>query len=108
MTKNRTIINFSNVLVVVGFAISVAVWQIKPLASSNFLQLLLNLEGTAFLAGAISSGSNTDGLGNNLKEKLEWIFIKPMKYSSPACFNQIRFYLGIFFLFIGSVIGSLQ
>ncbi|MCD4676752.1 MAG: hypothetical protein K8S18_12275 [Desulfobacula sp.] len=100
--------NFSNIFVIIAFFISVAIWHFKPLTSAGFLQLLVNLEGTVFLAGAISSGSNTDGLGNNFREKFEWRFIKPMKYSTTARFNPIRFYIGLFFLFLGSIIGSLQ
>ena len=100
--------NIHNLLVLIALAISFVIWKIKPLTSANLLQLLLTLEGTVFLAGAISSGGSTEGLGNNLREKLNWIFIKPMKYSTTARFNPIRFYLGLFFLFVGSIVGSLQ
>jgi hypothetical protein len=100
--------NIHNLMVIGALAISIIVWKIKPLTSASFIQLLLTLEGTVLLAGAISSGGSTEGLGNNFKEKLEWIFIKPMKYSTTASFNPIRFYLGLFFLFVGSVVASLQ
>jgi hypothetical protein len=105
---NMRLVDVHCLFTIVALVIAVAIWKIKPLAPANFLQLLLTLEGTAFLAGAISSGGSTEGLGNNLKEKLSWIFIKPMKYSTTARFNPIRFYLGLFFLFLGSVAGSLQ
>jgi len=105
---NMRLVDVHCLFTIAALAIAVAIWKIKPLAPANFLQLLLTLEGTAFLAGAISSGGSTEGLGNNLKEKLSWIFIKPMKYSTTARFNPIRFYLGLFFLFLGSVAGSLQ
>jgi hypothetical protein len=100
--------NIHNLMVIGALAISVIIWIYKPLESYPFIQLLLSLEGTILLAGAISSGGSTEGLGNNCWEKFEWAFIKPMKYSTTARFNPLRFYVGLFFLFVASIVASLK
>ncbi|MFO7559944.1 MAG: hypothetical protein R6X10_14005 [Desulfobacterales bacterium] len=104
----RSIFNIQPLMMLAAFSICVILWQFKPLTDSKFAGLLLSLEGTVILAGSISSGSNTSGLGNTFKENLYWKFIKPSNYSTTARFNPIRFYLGLLFLFIASIISYVE
>ena len=98
--------DFTSFGVVAALIVSIWIWWIKPLTNGQLAILLLNLEGTIMLAGSISFG--IPPIGNGLREKLRWMFIDFPKYASPASFNPLRFYLGVLFILVSSILGALR
>lgn len=85
--------------------LSICLYRFRPLTLGSFIVLLLNLEGTIFLASSISFP--IPSIGTGILGKLKWAIVEFPKYESPASFNPIRFYLGVLFLVLGAVGGVL-
>jgi fatty acid desaturase len=89
-------------LVVFAVMLAVAVWFAASLSSGRFAVLLLNLVGTVFLASAFEPHLPKHGDGG-WWESLKFAVRELPKYGAPPAFDFFRFYVGLFFLLLGSV-----
>jgi len=99
------LIDFISVAMLLTFVICLIIKNTSHLSYTTFFQVLLNIEGTLFLAGSISPGNNFSGEGETLIEKLNWLLIKPLSGVTPIIFNPLRFCWGLLFLILSTITG---
>lgn len=92
-----------SIVAIVG---SVLIYQLKPLTASQFFVFLFNILGTILLAGSISF--HIPSIGQGFLKKLRWALLQFPNYYSPPSFNPIKFYLGLLFLVVSSVINVIS
>lgn len=91
----------------ITFFVNVVLYIRNSLSFFDFLYFLLIAEGVVFLAGAISINGEVNQLeGYKIRRTVRDI-IYEKSTSAPARINQIRYFLGLFFLFTGIFINKL-
>ncbi|KPL06045.1 hypothetical protein AMJ71_10080 [candidate division TA06 bacterium SM1_40] len=93
---------FTTIAVVVSIVIKFA----KPLTWMQFIGLFATLQGTVVLATAVSF--NIPPHGKNWRDSLKWAVTEFPKYGSTPSFSCVKFYLGLFLIFVGVAITSLS
>jgi hypothetical protein len=94
-------------LVVLAVIVSVIAKFIAPLSPAKFSILLLNLVGTVLLASAFEPQIPRHGNGG-WWDSLKFAVRELPKYGSPPSFDFIRFYVGLIFLLIGTVLSTIS
>jgi hypothetical protein len=92
-------------LVVLAVVVSVGAKCLVPLSFARFGVLVLNLVGTVLLASAFEPHIPQHGDGgwwDSLKHAVKEF----PKYGSPPAFDLVRFYVGLIFLLIGTVMSA--
>ena len=90
-------------LVILVVAVSVALKFLVPLTNERFAVLLLNLVGTVLLASAFEPHIPKQGDGG-WWDSLKFAIKKFPQYGSAPAFDIVRFYIGLLFLLLGTVL----
>lgn len=90
----------SPALVLFAFIVGTVLKFYFSLSLERYAMLLLNLVGTVLLASAFEPQIPLHGDGG-LWDSLKWAVRQFPKYGSPPGFDFLRFYIGLFLLFIG-------
>jgi len=93
------------VLVVFAVVVAVATKVYASLSAGRFAVLLVNLVGTVLLASAFEPHIPKHGDGG-WWDSLKFAVREFPKYGSPPAFDLVRFYLGLIFLLIGTVLSA--
>jgi hypothetical protein len=93
-------------LVILVIVVSVALKFFMPLTNERFAVLLLNLVGAVLLASAFEPHIPKHGNGG-WWDSLKFAIKQFPKYGSAPAFDFVRFYVGLFFLLLGTVLSVL-
>lgn len=91
------------VLVILVVVVSVALKIFAPLSNGRFVVLLLNLVGTVLLASAFEPQIPKNGTGG-WWDSLKFAVKEFPKYGSPPAFDFVRFYIGLLFVLLGTIV----
>ena len=84
-------------------AISLGLRFCGPLSNERFSVLLLNLVGTVLLASAFEPNIPKYGDGG-WWDSLKFAVKEFPKYGSPPAFDFVRFYIGLLFTLLGTIV----
>lgn len=90
-------------LVILVIAVSVAIKFLMPLTNERFAVLMLNLVGTVLLASAFEPHIPKYGDGG-WWDSLKFAIKQFPKYGTSPAFDFVRFYIGLLFLLLGTVL----
>ncbi len=96
-----------SLLAAVSFFLSIILFREKILTFIDFCHFLLIVEGTIFLAGAITSDRASNQIIYDLEDPVEVEFAERNPTNSQARFNPVRYTLGLIFFCLGSFLGKI-
>lgn len=99
--------DLTSLLATISFFVSVVLFREKILSFSEFCHFLLMVEGTIFLAGAISIHRVASQINFKIETAADIGAIKTTQLDPQVRFNPTRYLLGLIFFCLGNFLGKL-